>query len=45
MDYYNLDSAYGTEEDLKFCIDEMHKCNIQVPTDQPTNRPMIGLSN
>ena len=35
VDYYNLNSAYGTEEDLKFCIDEMHKCDIQVQT-KPT---------
>lgn len=29
-DLYNLNSAYGGSEELKQCIDEMHKHNILV---------------
>jgi len=28
LDYYNLKSAYGTQEELKYCIEEMHNHDI-----------------
>ena len=29
-DLYNLNSEYGTEEELKYCIEEMHSQDILV---------------
>eukprot|EP00271_Cylindrocystis_brebissonii_P013283 TRINITY_DN329_c0_g1_i1.p1 TRINITY_DN329_c0_g1~~TRINITY_DN329_c0_g1_i1.p1 ORF type:complete len:1017 (-),score=248.45 TRINITY_DN329_c0_g1_i1:535-3585(-) len=37
VDLYNLNSAYGTVEELKFCIDELHKYDIQVLGDVVLN--------
>lgn len=30
VDYYNLDSKYGTKEQLKHCIEEMHNHDLLV---------------
>lgn len=32
VDFYNLNSAYGSVESLKRCIEEMHEAKIQVRT-------------
>jgi alpha-amylase len=36
-DLYNLNSAYGTEDELKQCIAEMHNHNILVLGDVVLN--------
>eukprot|EP00271_Cylindrocystis_brebissonii_P013285 TRINITY_DN329_c0_g2_i1.p1 TRINITY_DN329_c0_g2~~TRINITY_DN329_c0_g2_i1.p1 ORF type:complete len:1058 (-),score=276.27 TRINITY_DN329_c0_g2_i1:758-3931(-) len=36
-DLYNLNSAYGTVEELQFCIEEMHKQDIKVLGDVVLN--------
>lgn len=36
-DLYNLNSAYGTEEELKYCIQEMHSHNLLVLGDVVLN--------
>lgn len=32
-DLYNLNSAYGTKEELKYCIEEMHTHDLLVRID------------
>lgn len=32
-DLYNLNSAYGTKEELKYCIEEMHSHDLLVCID------------
>jgi len=37
VDYYNLDSKYGTKEQLKHCIEEMHNHDLLVLGDVVLN--------